>query len=253
MVKVIYQTVVAMTMPFTLSLAVTDEVAGQALLQKLAGAVLADLKAIEDKFSAFRPDSLVSRYRAGEKDVMLDRDFQEVYVRSLAAQEETAGGFDPYFEGAYNPTGLVKGWAIERVFNRHLKPVLAYGDVEAVCLNGAGDMQLATSPVSDFIWQVGVERADNLQELVTRLSLKDGAVATSGYSKKGNHIVGASSDLAQVTVVALSLTEADLWATALLALPEEDARAQIAQHKLSGLYQTVTGTIYFQHGGFQNV
>lgn len=250
MAKVIYQTVEAMTMPFTLSLAVTDEVAGQALLHRLEKAVLTDLTAIEAKFSAFKEDSLVSRYRAGDGQAMLDADFQEVYVRCLAAQEETAGGFNPYFDGAYNPTGLVKGWAIERVFNRHLRPALAYAHVEAVCLNGAGDLQLATSPISDFSWQVGIERPNNHQELLTRLTLKDGAIATSGYSKKGGHIVGAASSLVQATVVALSLTQADLWATALLALPEEDARAQIAQHKLSGLYQTAAGTIYFQHGGF---
>lgn len=250
MVRVIYQTVEAMTMPFTLSLAVTDEVAGQALLHQLANLVLADLKAIEDKFSAFKPDSLVSRYRAGEKEVMLDKDFQEVYLRSLAAEEETAGGFNPNFDGAFNPTGLVKGWAIERVFKRQLKPLLGYEYVEAVCLNGAGDLQLDTSPISDFSWQVGIERPDDRQQLLTRLTLKEGAVATSGYSKKGAHIVGASSDIIQVTVVSLSLTQADLWATALLALPEEEARQQIAAHKLSGLYQTAAGTVYFQHGGF---
>lgn len=252
MAKVIYQTVEAMTMPFTLSLAVTDEVAGQALLYQLAEQVLTDLRAIEDKFSAFKSDSLVSRYRAGEGTVMLDPDFQEVYVKCLAAQDQTAGAFNPQFDGGYNPTGLVKGWAIERVFKHHLEPALAYRYVEAVCLNGAGDMQLATSAISDFVWQVGIERPDNAQELLARLSLKEGALATSGYSKKGAHIVGARSDLVQVTVVALSLTEADLWATALLALPEEDAQAQIGRHKLSGLYQTAAGTVYFQHGGFQN-
>lgn len=250
---VIYQTVEAMTMPFTLSLVVTEQKAGQALLQQLAQSVLADLQAIEDKFSAFKDDSLVSRYRSGDETVMLDASFQEVYVRSLAAQEETSGAFNPFYDGAYNPTGLVKGWAIEHVFSKHLKPTLSLSYVEAVGLNGAGDMQLATWPLSDFSWKVGIERADNPQQLVTRLQLKDGAVATSGYSKKGRHVTGKLSTLEQVTIVANSLTQADVWATALLALPEEGAMAQIASHKLSGLYQTATNTIYFQYGVIQDV
>lgn len=250
MVKVIYQTVEAMAMPFTLSLAVADEGLGKTLLQKLAPVVLAELKAIEAKFSAFQEDSLVSRYRAGDQSVMLDPDFQDVYLRSLAAQDETRGGFNPYFDGSYNPTGLVKGWAIERVFKYHLKPLLDNEAVEGVCLNGAGDMILATSEGTDFAWKVGVERADDSQELLTRLTLKEGAVATSGYSKKGHHISGVDSDLLQVTIVSLSLTSADIWATALLAMSEDEARAQIVQHKLSGLYQKDSETVYFQHGGF---
>lgn len=250
MAEVIYQTVEAMTMPFTLSLAVTDEQVGQILLENLADLVLTDLQAIEAKFSAFREDSLVSRYRAGSKEVMLDAEFQEVYLRSLAAQEETSGAFNPYFDGAYNPTGLVKGWAIEKVFNRHLKPTMTYSDVEAVCLNGAGDMILASHPLSDFSWQVGIERPDNHQQLLSRLTLKDGAVATSGYSKKGFHIKGHGSAIEQVTVIGMSLTQADIWATALLAMSENEARAQIVQHKLSGLYQKDSETVYFQHGGF---
>lgn len=251
--EVIYQTVQAMTMPFTVSLAVTDKEAGQELLSQLAPSILADLQAIEVKFSTFKEDSLVSRYRLGDEAVMLDPQFQEIYVRSLAAREETGGAFAPFYDGNYNPTGLVKGWAIEQVFVQHLKPVLALSYVEAVGLNGAGDMQLATVPSSDFSWKVGIERADNPQELVTRLQLKDGAVASSGYSKKGRHVTGELSTLEQVTIVANSLTQADIWATALLALPEEIAVTRIIKQKLSGLYQTADKTIYFQHGVIQDV
>lgn len=250
MIEVLYHTVEAMTMPFTLSLAVSDKGAGQILLDTVAQQVLLDLQVLEEKFSAFRPESLVSRYRSGDDTVMLDPQFQEVYVRSLAAQEDTRGAFDPFYDGGFNPTGLVKGWAIEQVFAKHLKPVLPLSYVEAVGLNGAGDMQLATKQTSDFNWKVGIERARQPQELVTSLQLQDGAIATSGYSKKGRHIKGDFSSLEQVTIVATSLVEADIWATALLAVSEDQAKQDIIRHKLSGLYQTATGTIYFQHGGF---
>lgn len=235
-------------MPFTITLVVSDKDKGQVLLETVSDQVLTDLRKIEDDFSPFKAGSMVSRFRAGEKELLLDPDFQEVYAKSLAAQEETEGAFDPFFDGDYNPTGLVKGWAIEQVFDRHLRPLLESAVIEAVGLNGAGDMQLLTGASSDFTWQVGIEDALNPQQVVSRFSLKDGAIATSGLSKKGQHIKASSSAIDQVTIVANSLVQADIWATALMTCEETRARNLIARHRLSGLYQIGATHHYFQHG-----
>lgn len=249
---VLYRTVQAMTMPFTLSLKVTDEEAGQVLIDQMSHSVHQDLMRLEQKFSAFKPDSLLTRYQRGQGDALLDREFQEVYLTALAAQEDTLGGFNPYFDGDFNPTGLVKGWAIEKIFKASLQPLLQKPWVEAVCLNGAGDLQLAVSPLSDFSWSVGIEKAQNPSELIAKLSLREGAVASSGLSKKGRHIQGASSATSQVTIIDRQLTTADIWATALMALAEDQVQELIASRRLSGLYQTAEKTIYFQHGVIQH-
>lgn len=249
---IMYHTIQAMAMPFTVALVMSDSVKGQEMLINIGKQVEKDLRDIENKFSPFISSSLVSIFRSGDKSVFLDSDFQEIYALCISAEQDTNGGFNPYFDGGYNPTGVVKGWAIEKMFNKHLLPLLNQMDIEAVALNGAGDIQMVVAEWSEFTWQVGIERADNSQMLLSQLNLKDGAVATSGYSKKGAHITGVCSAIEQVTIVASSLTQADIWATALLALPEYVAREQIVRHQLSGLYQKADDVIYFQYGGFQN-
>ena len=48
------------------------------------------------------------------------------------------------WQGAFDPTGYVKGWAVENAARRHLAPLLA--DATAVGINAGGDMQLFTAP-----------------------------------------------------------------------------------------------------------
>ncbi|SNR20016.1 Thiamin biosynthesis lipoprotein ApbE [Lactobacillus delbrueckii subsp. bulgaricus] len=107
----------AMTISFTVSVAVQGE-ASPNLTQAFTDAcrkIYTELKRIEADFSAFLPDSLVSRFAEGDESILLaNAEFQEVYEAALLAKEETAGAFDPYFAGKFDPTGLVKGWAVKK-------------------------------------------------------------------------------------------------------------------------------------------
>lgn len=81
---------------------------------------------MEEKFSPFLPDSLVSKHTdIGEvlQEDFFDLEYQEVYSRSIIAKKETHGLFNPFFGGKYNPTGFVKGWAIENAFMKYIKPL----------------------------------------------------------------------------------------------------------------------------------
>lgn len=191
--EIVSQTVEAMTLPFTISLVTRDKVSSKDLLEKVSQDILSALGAIEQKFSAFRATSLVSRFQKGDETVMLDPEFQEIFARVTIAKTETRGAFDPYFQGVYNPTGMVKGWAVEKVFQQYLKPLLRLSEIEAVCLNGGGDMQFETKDNSSFIWKIGIENPDHLQEMIARFQMKTGALATSGYSKRGRHILSQST------------------------------------------------------------
>ncbi|MGF0112498.1 FAD:protein FMN transferase [Streptococcus sp. SGI.013] len=250
--EIISQTVEAMTLPFTISLVTRDKVSSKDLLERVSQDILSALGEIEQKFSAFRATSLVSRFQKGDETVMLDPEFQEIFARVTIAKTETRGAFDPYFQGVYNPTGLVKGWAVEKVFQQYLKPLLRLSEIEAVCLNGGGDMQFETRDNSSFIWKIGIENPDHLQEMIARFQMKTGALATSGYSKRGRHILSQST-IKQVTILDASLVQADIWATAALVLSESDFCQMIADKKLSGLYVTNTKKQFFQYGELKNV
>lgn len=251
--KIISRTIEAMTLPFTISFAVQDSVKAYPILDNISEQMAKSLERLEHKFSSFREDSLVSRFRQGDLSVMRDKEFQEVYTRTIAAQKESMGYFNPYFDGKFNPTGFVKGWVISKLFKDLLFPLFRYPFIEAICLNGGGDMQFDTRLGSSFVWEVGIENPDCHENLIAKYSLAKGAVATSGFSKRGRHIKQINSFIKQVTVVGSDLSIADVWATTLLACPENEIRELIATHKLSGLYVRKTKVYYYQHGEFYDI
>lgn len=249
MISTLSRTIEAMTMPFTLSLASTDKGIATILLEEIIPQLVAELERLEDKFSAFREESMVSRFQSGDQSVLMDQEFQMVYARVRIAEDMTDSYFDPYYKGAYDPTGYVKGWIIEKLFNQLLKPLLSHEEIIGISLNGAGDLQLA-SKSADFTWKIGVENPFNLQEVLTIYPLTNGALATSGVVKRGNHI--KMKDLHQVTVVSAQLSEADMWATALMAAGLEHSLSLMAKHHLSGCLVTSNMVVWVHDGQILN-
>ena len=203
------------------------------------------LKNVEEKFSPFLPTSLVSRHTdIGEElqDTFFDLEYQEVYSRSLIAKKETQGLFDPFFNGKYNPTGFVKGWAIENAFMKYIKPLIDNNIIEAGAINGAGDIQVGTRFDSNFSWEIGIENPEDKEKIIAKYSIKNGAVATSGLSKKGQHIK-SDNDInhVQVTVVGTYLSDVDVLATAGV-VSDEKIWSEIVESKLlTGILLTKEG------------
>ena len=196
------------------------------------------LNDIENKFSVFKEDSYVSNHKGIGEDfssIYFDKDYQSVYIESILAKKDTFGLFDAFFEKKYNPTGLVKGWAIEEAFTKYLKPLLDNNIVEGAALNGAGDMQVGISAKSDFSWSIGIENPFNLNEIVASYKISNGAVATSGFSKRGKH-VKTENNIYQTTIVADSLKDSEIYATALLVAEESLVTQVIKEKKLTGMY-----------------
>lgn len=211
-----------MSMPFTLRLLTAEK----GVLERCANEVRALLARVDARLSPFRADSLVSRFRRGDRGVLLtEADVYEVYALCEHARDVTHGHFDALDGPDWDPTGLVKGWAVERAFERALAPLLQTGAAEAAALSGGGDMRLGVRAGSTFLWGVGIESPDaqarSRGELVGTVRVGDGAVATSGTSKRGEHLrrrggrrPDSDDDVVQATVVSPSLMEADIWATA---------------------------------------
>jgi thiamine biosynthesis lipoprotein len=186
-------------------------------------AVFAALREADARFSTYRPDSEISRLNRGElRPADCHPQVREVLGLSAEAWRRTNGYFDVMLPGpdgrpTCDPTGLVKGWAVERA-----AALLAAAGIPEYYLNAGGDMVLA-APAGTPPWRVGVEDpAAPDARLVAVLSLHTGAVATSGTARRGHHIhhplTGEdTAGLVSVTVVGPSLTWADVYATALVA------------------------------------
>ena len=216
------------------------------------------LRNVEEKFSPFLSESLVSRHTdIGEElqDDFFDIEYQEVYSRSIIAKKETHGLFDPFFDGKYNPTGFVKGWAIENAFMKYIKPLIDNNILEAGAINGAGDMQVGTRLNSNFSWKIGIENPEDKEKIIAKYSIKNGAVATSGLSKKGQHIK-SDNDIThvQVTVVGTYLSDVDVLATAGVVANEKIWREIVENKLLTGILLTKEGIKrVFEEGKIKDV
>lgn len=181
-------------------------------------ACFAELRDIERVFSPYRDDSDVSRIARGELDFAdADPRVADVEAACRDAAIETGGLFSATWKGSFDPTGYVKGWSVENAARRHLAPLLECE--AAVGINAGGDMQLFTAPDSDWRWNVGIADPRRPGQVIAMLEVRNGAVATSGSSERGSHIIDPRTGqpargIVSASVVDDSLTRADLWATA---------------------------------------
>ncbi|MHA8263676.1 FAD:protein FMN transferase [Lactobacillaceae bacterium Melli_B3] len=240
-----------MNIPFTIKIAVFEASSSlQARFDQRCRQISADLDQVNTIFSPFKADSLVSRYAYGDRNVLMEsNDFQTVFAIADQAQRTTEGFFNPFFNGHYDPTGIVKGWAIEKIFDQRLRPFLADPLVAGVALNGGGDMQSAVSDADEFTWSTGIEDPRKPGYLIGKYPLANAAIATSGVNKRGEHIKRNPSSLLQITIVDHSLTIADMWATAGMAAGTKRCLELIKQHQLTGvLIDAKIGEISFERG-----
>ncbi|QPE05630.1 FAD:protein FMN transferase [Microbacterium schleiferi] len=197
----------------------TREFVGAAATAASVAQAFAELREADRIFSTYREDSEISRLRRGEI-TMADAHplVADVATACLDAERRSAGRFSATWRGWFDPTGYVKGWAVERAARMHLLPLVTQTGATAIGINAGGDMQLGTAAGSDWVWHIGIADPNHPGEVLAIVDVVDGAVATSGTAERGTHIVDPRSGrpatgVRSATVVADSLAEADLWAT----------------------------------------
>jgi FAD:protein FMN transferase len=198
---------------------------------------------VDARFSPYRPSSLVSRLGRGE--IELDdcpADLRFVLTRCEALRVETDGFFDirgPGLLGGFDPSGYVKGWAVEEAAH-----ILEAAGARNYVINAGGDVVGRGSPEPGRSWIVGIRHPLEPDQIVARLSfepgLARGAVATSGLYERRGHIVDPHSgrspgDLLSMTVAGPSLAIADAYATATFAMGR-DGLAWLAKRPGYGGY-----------------
>lgn len=181
-------------------------------------AAYAELRRADEVFSTYRDDSDVSRIRRGALSAAhADPLVEEVLSLCELARVETDGWFDVHLPSGLDPSGLVKGWAVERA----LGVLGILSDVD-ICLNVGGDIAVRLGAPGALPFVVGIEDPRDRSRVVASLPLFGGGLATSGTAARGHHILNphtgrAVADVASVTVVGPSLMWADVYATAAFA------------------------------------
>jgi len=174
-------------------------------------------------FSTWIPDSPLNRLRRGELSPGDCPDvFDEVVGLCALARDKSGGWFDPWaMPGGFDPTGLVKGWAVERALNR-----LVDGGIESALVNGGGDIATWGDLPLGRSWRIGIRHPWREQGLACVITV-DAAVATSGVYERGLHLVDPHTRqpavrAASATVTGPTLALADAYATA-VAVGGDDA------------------------------
>jgi thiamine biosynthesis lipoprotein len=188
-----------------------------ALLDRVA----AWLHRVDQVFSTYRADSQISRLASGATTLdRCDPDVRLVLELCERLREASGGYFDAWAAGPglLDPSGVVKGWSVEVASD--LLVAEGFGDH---LINAGGDVQARGEREPGRPWRVGVSDPRQPDRLLAVVDARDLAVATSGTAERGAHVFDphrrvAVDELAGVTVVGPSLTWADGYATAALAM-----------------------------------
>ena len=177
------------------------------------------LHRVDAVFSTYRADSDISRLNGGDLSLAYcDPLVGQVFELCSDVARETRGYFSSTFAGRLDPTGLVKGWSVERASD-----LLCAAGLPNHCVNGGGDVCARGAPEPGRGWSVAITHPLQHDGFAAVVEVRDGAVATSGTTERGLHVINPftgrpATQLASVTVVGPDLTRADAYATAALAM-----------------------------------
>ncbi|HTI13512.1 MAG TPA: FAD:protein FMN transferase [Dictyobacter sp.] len=208
------QTRLIMGMPITME--VVDATATQGDIDN----VFSYFISVDETFSTYKSTSEISKINNGE---LLPAQYSEDMKTILSLSEQTKEATDGYFDiqlrnGAYDPSGIVKGWAILNAAN-----MMKSRGFRDFYVDAGGDIQVAGHKDGNP-WKVGIRNPFNRSENVKILSLIDAGVATSGTAIRGQHIYDPYNrdepllEVMSITVIGPDVYEADRFATAAFAM-----------------------------------
>lgn len=176
---------------------------------------------IDQRFSTYKDSSEISRINRKElPEADYSTEMREIFSLAKETNEKTNGYFNiTRPDGLIDPSGLVKGWAIQKGAELARK----FG-FDSYYLEIGGDIQAKGCDEQSDEWSIGIRNPFNRDEIVKVLYPHGAGIATSGSAIRGAHIYNphdpASSlaDMASITVMGPNIYEADRFATAAFAM-----------------------------------
>ena len=218
---------------FIMGMPIIVEVVDRSVLKKDLEEVFAWFRRVDRQFSPYKKTSEVSRLNRKEITfAQASAEMREVLVLAEKAKQETQGYFDVTARGFFDPSGIVKSWAIEKA-----SQLLQEKGLARFYINAGGDIQVSGRNAQDADWLVGI-RHPFIQDKIVKTVRIPGAIATSGTYLRGDHIYdphrkgilkpasardyllrGAQDDnLVSLSVIAGDIVTADVLATASFAM-----------------------------------
>lgn len=175
---------------------------------------------VDARYSPFKDSSLVGRINSGQlhpEDA--GEEMQTILLLAELTRQQTNGYFNIYQDGHFNPSGIVKGWAIQQAAN-----MLRERGMQNYYVDAGGDMAVRGTNWWGQPWRIGIRNPFDTTQIIKTVALTDGGIATSGLYQRGKHIYNphdhtdAFDHIASVTVIGPTVLDADRFATAAFAM-----------------------------------
>jgi thiamine biosynthesis lipoprotein len=186
------------------------------------------LRWVDATFSTYKADSAISQLNRGDL-TLADAPpvVGAILDRCDELRAETGGYFDiraavlAQWErlgdvalrlGPVDPSGMVKGWAVDRAAR-----FLEAAGARTYCLNAGGDIRVRGCPAPAGRWRIGIQHPVRRDKVAAVVLATDLAIATSGTYERGAHIIDPHTgrppeDVLSVTIVGADLATADATA-----------------------------------------
>ena len=200
---------------------ITVEIIDKKATPEVFEEVFSYFTSVDKQFSTYKNDSEIMRINRGEISVEnYSKEVKEIFALAEKTKRETSGYFDiKKPDGTLDPSGVVKGWAIQNAAELLLKKgyknfyIDAGGDVQSSGLNEEGED-----------WSIGIRNPFKQEEIVKIVYTKGKGIATSGSYLRGQHIYNPHTpqekllEIVSLTVIGENVLEADRFATAAFAM-----------------------------------
>ena len=177
---------------------------------------------VDNQFSTYKKTSEISKINEGKiNEAQYSKEMKEIFKLAEKTRLESNNFFNiKKSDGSYDPSGIVKGWAIQNANN-----LLKENGFNNFCLDVGGD--ITTSGVSDTSepWKIGIRNPFKTDEIIKVIENNNSeGIATSGTYIRGEHIYNPNNhyspppDIVSLTVIGPNVYEADRFATAAFAM-----------------------------------
>lgn len=199
---------------------ITVEIIDLAATENIFQSVYDYFSHIDETFSTYKITSEISAINnSGKPRGEWSEEMNMIFLLAEETRKATGGYFDiKKPDGGYDPSGIVKGWAIWNAAK-----LLEKRGFENFYVDAGGDIQPQGHNSDGGKWSVGIKNPWNASENVKVVYVTDEGVATSGTYIRGEHIYNpktgaAANEMMSLTVIGPNIYEADRFATAAFAM-----------------------------------
>lgn len=245
------QTELIMGMPITI------EVIDKGVTAEDVNTVFSYFRRIDNRYSTYKPNSEISRINEGLPEEAWSAEMKRVLRLCEETKQLTDGYFDIKHNDKLDPSGLVKGWAIN-----HAARLFRLKGAKNFYIEAGGDIQANGKNADKHKWAVGIRNPFNIQEIIKVVGVSTEGVATSGTYIRGEHIYDPHhgykrvQELKSLTVIGPNVYEADRFATAAFAMGPSGINFIESLSGFEGYmvdkYKTATFTSGFERYVIQN-